>query len=78
MKPLTRCASCESDLLQPATAWRLPDGDHAIARWCPECDARDLVRADERATIVWMRREARLRRELERLADGLERLHAIA
>jgi hypothetical protein len=70
MKPLVRCPLCQSGLIYPARC-STHDQLSLIERRCPECGHRDHVRTNRLAAELWHRRNVRIARELEALADAL-------
>jgi hypothetical protein len=70
MKPLVRCPLCASGLIYPVRC-SAHDALSLIERRCPECGHCDHVRTNRLAADLWLRRNVRIARELEALADAL-------
>lgn len=77
---LVCCRDCASPLLQPVCVAGPIDGRSLVTRFCPDCERRDVVVADDLAVRVWLRRDARLMAWMARAADSLaaELAHAEA
>lgn len=69
--PLVRCRDCDSGLLQAVDVVGPLDGSSIVARYCPECECRDVVVADAFAVQVWQRRNTRLAEWMGGMAEAL-------
>lgn len=68
---LVCCRDCASPLLQPMCVAGPIEGRSLVTRFCPDCERRDVVVADDLAVTVWLRRDARLMAWMARVADSL-------
>jgi DNA-directed RNA polymerase subunit RPC12/RpoP len=69
-KPLVHCPRCVSRLIYTVDTAGY-DSEVILDRRCPECEHRDSVVTTALAAAVWYRRETRIMRELQVLADSL-------
>ena len=64
-KPLTRCGDCGGTLVYPVAVRTGNEGRAVITRRCPECQVVDIVTCEAVAAILWLRREAQIRTDLQ-------------
>jgi hypothetical protein len=64
-KPLTRCGECGGSLVYPLGVQTRNNGCALVTRRCPECEVVDVVSCDAVAAIVWLRRQAEVRAQLQ-------------
>ena len=69
-KPLVHCPRCLSRLIYTVDTAGY-DSEVILDRRCPECEHRDSVVTTALAAAIWYRRETRIMRELQVLADSL-------
>jgi hypothetical protein len=69
-KPLVHCPHCLSRLIYTIDTAGY-DAEVILDRRCPECEHRDSVVTTALAAAVWYRRETRIMREMQVLADSL-------
>lgn len=69
-KPLVHCPRCVSRLIYTVDTAGY-DSEVILDRRCPECEHRDSVVTTALAAAVWYRRDTRIMRELQVLADSL-------
>ena len=69
-KPLVHCPCCLSRLIYTIDTAGY-DAEVILSRRCPECEHRDAVVTSALAAAVWYRRDTRIMRELQVLADSL-------
>ena len=69
-KPLVECPRCLSRLIYTVDTAGY-DSEVILDRRCPECEHRDSVVTTALAAAIWYRRETRIMRELQVLADSL-------
>jgi hypothetical protein len=55
--PLVSCRDCASPLLQPLDVVGPIGGTSIVTRFCPECERRDIVVAEDIAVQTWLRRD---------------------
>jgi hypothetical protein len=76
--PLVRCRECASPLLQPVEVVG-PIGDTSIVtRFCPECERRDTVVAEDFAVQAWLDRDRRIAGWMARSADAIAAARALS
>jgi hypothetical protein len=68
--PLVHCRECASPLLQPLDVAGPIDGLSIVARFCPDCEHRDLVVAEHIVVELWLLRNKRLATWMAALADA--------